>query len=410
MTTTQGNPISLGKAAKKYSISKMTLSNWAKDGRITVLQRPERHGQSLMVDEGSVILAREAYTPYWRKNEPRQIGMKIPQPTPPHPSTHPSDGNTAPSAALPSEEKGCTELVAAYLKHGVSAGWSTEYLTQCTRVLKWFGNACPVLPLEPEPLEAFISGLDVAQRSRHHYYKLLRAFYYWLNERYKIPFPLTRSMAPSKGKPTMRRTFSPEEVERIIAAIPDRETKTIVLLLRATAIRVGELCNLRRENVFMDHVTITGKTGERDVPIPPWIYNLLKMLGNGSVLFPDRSGKPIREDAVASRLRGAMLRAGLKGKKLGPHTLRHTGASELLEDSGGDLEYVRQILGHTDIGTTSIYAKHRKDVIQKKYQEQSRQRETPPEAQGLLGPKDRKKVETYQGADGVWYKKPPDNP
>ena len=59
-------PISLGKAAKKYGIPRQTLSDWVKTGKLKVLSRPKCRGQALLVNEISVVLALQNYTPYWR--------------------------------------------------------------------------------------------------------------------------------------------------------------------------------------------------------------------------------------------------------------------------------------------------------------------------------------------------------
>ena len=50
----EGNPISIGKASKKYSVPKMTLSRYVKQGKVKVLVMPGVRGQAMMLDELSV--------------------------------------------------------------------------------------------------------------------------------------------------------------------------------------------------------------------------------------------------------------------------------------------------------------------------------------------------------------------
>ena len=72
-------PISVNAAAKKHSIPQRTLSRWVAQGRITVLVRPERRGQKMLVDEVSVIAAAQHHRTYWRKVLPAgQPNPKLP--------------------------------------------------------------------------------------------------------------------------------------------------------------------------------------------------------------------------------------------------------------------------------------------------------------------------------------------
>ncbi|MBA7494210.1 hypothetical protein ES702_04783 [subsurface metagenome] len=66
-------PISVNAAAKKYGIPQSTLAKWAAKGRITVLVRPERHGQKMLVDETSVIAALDHRKHYLPRANPGQL-------------------------------------------------------------------------------------------------------------------------------------------------------------------------------------------------------------------------------------------------------------------------------------------------------------------------------------------------
>jgi len=77
MTQQKETPISVNAAAKKYGIPQRTLADWAAQGRLKILVRPERRGQKMLVDEGSVILARQAYIPHWRRGDGRQFSMPL---------------------------------------------------------------------------------------------------------------------------------------------------------------------------------------------------------------------------------------------------------------------------------------------------------------------------------------------
>jgi integrase/recombinase XerD len=70
-------------------------------------------------------------------------------------------------------------------------------------------------------------------------------------------------------------------------------------------------------------------------------------------VFLGPTGRPLTRQAVWKLVRRRALAAGL-GRRVSPHTLRHTFATHLL-GGGADLRIVQTLLGHADIGTTQIY-------------------------------------------------------
>ena len=74
-----------------------------------------------------------------------------------------------------------------------------------------------------------------------------------------------------------------------------------------------------------------------------------------SPLFVNKSEKRISKRTIQRRV-NSYIKLVADGKSIGPHMLRHTFASHLLESSG-DLRAVQELLGHTNISTTQIYTK-----------------------------------------------------
>lgn len=138
-------------------------------------------------------------------------------------------------------------------------------------------------------------------------------------------------------------------------------------LLYATGIRVGELCGLDVDDV--DHgrrlVRVMGKgRKERAVPfgapaaraLESWTTRgrpALAVDGSGAALFLGTRGGRI-DPRAARRVVHDRLRAVEGAPDIGPHGLRHTAATHLLE-GGADLRSVQEILGHASLGTTQIY-------------------------------------------------------
>ena len=142
----------------------------------------------------------------------------------------------------------------------------------------------------------------------------------------------------------------------------------IVEVLYGCGLRVSELVNLRLSNIYVEEqgLRILGKGNkERWVPINAhaldllltYIHNVRSHLapkpGEEKIVFLSRRGTRLSRQMVFIFLKQAVEDAGLN-KKISPHSLRHSFATELVEN-GADLRAVQEMLGHESIATTSIY-------------------------------------------------------
>jgi len=125
------------------------------------------------------------------------------------------------------------------------------------------------------------------------------------------------------------------------------------MLLIDTGIRIGEAMGLDRGDILDDTIMVSGKTGSREVPITGLVRSRLLDADGDTYLFAGNHGRLTTSGAYQA-VREALTRAGISGKKLGPHTLRHTFGRHYIM-AGGDLESLRRILGHSSILTTRIY-------------------------------------------------------
>ena len=141
----------------------------------------------------------------------------------------------------------------------------------------------------------------------------------------------------------------------------------IVELLYATGARVSELCGLDLEDLDFNRNTIRvlGKGNkERMIPmgapavktLNAYIDTARGLLANeksARALFLGARGKRIDQRAVRTIVYEAL--SALEGvERMGPHALRHSAATHLLE-GGADLRTVQEILGHSSLATTQIY-------------------------------------------------------
>lgn len=132
-------------------------------------------------------------------------------------------------------------------------------------------------------------------------------------------------------------------------------------LLFATGIRVAELCNLRCEDVDLENgsIKVNGK-GSKERVIQICMKDVLSILkeydtlaGFREFFFVNRNGNRVSEQFVRT-LVGRCVAELKIGKKITPHTFRHTFATLLLE-SDVDIKYIQALLGHSSIVTTQIY-------------------------------------------------------
>jgi integrase/recombinase XerC len=155
----------------------------------------------------------------------------------------------------------------------------------------------------------------------------------------------------------------------------------ILELLYATGIRVGELCGLDVDDVDRERrvVRVLGKgRKERSVPfgrpaeqaLEAWLRTgrpAIAVPGAGGALFLGARGRRIDQRAVRTLVHTRL--ADVPGAPdLGPHGLRHTAATHLLE-GGADLRTVQELLGHASLATTQIYTHVTTDRLRQAYRQ-----------------------------------------
>jgi integrase/recombinase XerC len=160
-------------------------------------------------------------------------------------------------------------------------------------------------------------------------------------------------------------------------AIRDR---AIVETLYASGIRVSELCGLNITDIDFDRNTlrVIGKGNkERVVPIGlPAARALTEWLKARPALANEKSGAAVFLGSRGKRIDQRTVREivyvaleALGGKvKMGPHGLRHSAATHLLE-GGADLRTVQEILGHSSLATTQIYTHVSQDRLKQAYEQ-----------------------------------------
>ena len=202
-----------------------------------------------------------------------------------------------------------------------------------------------------------------------------RSFTMWLHKAGHIDEdPGLRLRSPKSGR-SLPKVVSRESLDQVFSALQAKATidnpsglrdLAMVELLYATGARVSELASLDLGSVDYSRniVRLMGKgSKERMVPfgqpardaLDDWLRHGRTVLASektGSAMFLNSRGLRVgvRQiyGLVASALEGTPTGAA------GPHSLRHSAATHLL-DGGADLRAVQELLGHASLGTTQIY-------------------------------------------------------
>lgn len=154
--------------------------------------------------------------------------------------------------------------------------------------------------------------------------------------------------------------------------------KAMLELLYATGIRVTELISLKIEdlNLQMNYVICNDGNKERMIPFGAKARTALirylesardRMLEDAEshILFVNCSGKAMSRQGFWKLIKYYAKKAGITAD-ITPHTLRHSFAAHLVEN-GADLRSVQEMLGHSDISTTQIYANINQNRLREVY-------------------------------------------
>ena len=219
----------------------------------------------------------------------------------------------------------------------------------------------------------------------------IRLFTKWAAKNGYLEKDIGATLATPKAHRTLPPVLSVSDasttMESLAARVAEEDSAiakrdcAIVEVLYASGARVSELCGLDLDDIDYSRNTIRvlGKGNkERTIPLGnPAIKALTDWIKNGrpeiqsdksaGAVFLGSRGKRIDQRTVRTIVYEALT--ALEGmERLGPHALRHTAATHLLE-GGADLRTVQEILGHASLATTQIYTHVSTDRLQKAFKQ-----------------------------------------
>jgi integrase/recombinase XerD len=227
----------------------------------------------------------------------------------------------------------------------------------------------------------YVNELGMTSHTQARVLSGVKAFYkFLLLEEVISDDPSSLVEAPKLGR-KLPDTLSFGEIENLLKAIDlstqeGARNRAILETLYSSGLRVSELVELRRSNVYSDigFLKIIGKGDkERLVPIGRDALKYLLIYVNEirchvpihkefeNYVFLNRRGKKLSRVMIFKIIKTLAKEIGLK-KTISPHTFRHSFASHLIE-GGADLRAVQEMLGHESITTTEIYTHLDRDYL-----------------------------------------------
>ena len=219
----------------------------------------------------------------------------------------------------------------------------------------------------------------------------IRLFTQWAFKTGRIPTDVGLLLAIPKAHRTLPEVLDIPNallaMEALAVRVGEEETPialrdcAMVEVLYASGARVAEICGLNLLDIEYERQTlrVLGKGNkERTIPIGNPAMSALKAWLNsgrsalirpvsGEAVFLGARGKRIDQRTVRTVVYQAL--SALEGVgRLGPHVLRHSAATHLLE-GGADLRTVQEILGHASLATTQIYTHVSTERLQKAFKQ-----------------------------------------
>ncbi len=245
-----------------------------------------------------------------------------------------------------------------------------QFVQYCTKVVGEFD----VKGVDAKLVRGWVVSLmeqNLSPRSVNRKVTTLKSFYKFLMKEFvvdnnpaaNLPLPKIRKKLPNfVGEQNLNHLLDDGFFSDDFNGARD---KLILSLLYGTGIRLSELLSLEINSFDNKNslIKVLGKRKkERIIPYPKEINNLLGVyvnLRNGLVaadcrkLFVTGKGKPAYEKLIYRVVKNNLLKVTSLEKR-GPHVLRHSYATHLL-NNGADLNAVKELLGHSNLAATQVY-------------------------------------------------------
>lgn len=237
--------------------------------------------------------------------------------------------------------------------------------------------------IESKTITDYLTAIDKSEATKLRILASLRAFFKFLEQKGVITQNPANQVKLKKTKPNALGVLDADEIVLLLSQPNGDDFKSVrdkamLELLYATGIKVSELLQVKLTDINLIIGILHLKNGakERIVPIYPaavksltdYVQNVRGgIVGENSqdCLFTNLNGQPMSRQGFWKIIKQYAKQAGIK-QEITPQTLRHSFAAHLLEN-GAKLQDIKEMLGHSDISSTQVYAQFIKNKYTSKY-------------------------------------------
>lgn len=229
-----------------------------------------------------------------------------------------------------------------------------------------------LISLKKEDIKDFLDNVEATARTKAHYLTVFNSFYKYLVFMDKIKSNPCDGIKAPKLEKKLPTYLTNEEIAKLfnirLTKPVDYRNKAILEVMYATGARISEVINLEVNQIDFEEciIRVVGKgKKERIIPLDDVAIEALDNYINNyrpfliknetcNYVFLNKNGEKISRQMIFKMLKNLANKAGIT-KEISPHTLRHSFASNLL-NNGADLRVIQELLGHENLETTEIYS------------------------------------------------------
>lgn len=274
------------------------------------------------------------------------------------------------------------KLIKTYIVVRRMEGISNTTLYGYMRTLRCFmlGVRKPVGELTANDVRLFLyeyqDARGISNRSLDSVRIVVCSFLRWAASEKYIPSNPVEMIRPIKYERKPRKAVTQLELEMLRRGCRDDRELALLETMYSTACRVSELIGIKLSDIDWDTRTVTlfgkGKkyrssylNAKSEIAIKAYLH---RRKHDSIFLFcNDRGGEKMTKSNVERIMRGIAQRAGLGDRKISPHVMRHTTATQALT-SGMPITDIQKLLGHENVNTTMVYAKVNQDDVRGNHQ------------------------------------------
>jgi len=191
----------------------------------------------------------------------------------------------------------------------------------------------------------------------------INAIKFYYTQILKRKFFVNKEIFRTKKAQKLPEVLTKKEIKRILLTIQNVKHKLLLALMYSSGLRVSEIVNVKVKDLDFENqmLKVRQAKGAKDritvisKKVAGVLKNYVQNKGKNSHVFESLRGGKLSQRSVQKIFAQALKKSKVK-KQASCHSLRHSFATHLLE-SGTDIRYIQELLGHARLETTQIYTK-----------------------------------------------------